>query len=164
MREYDDLKILNIEDDRILLSETDGYETVDINHLREKSLEEMYQDFTAFIEPDSSGFDPEPIIVAMPKFGYGVYTIESAIAKIVLLNINDAKIALRDYYYNLIGAETIQTVLGFIESDLNGSKASKKLYMHRNTLNYRLDHFISVSGIDVRTFQGAFAIHMLFKV
>ncbi len=163
LRGYDNLEIISADPVKITIRETDAFVNVDINHLREKSLEEIYQDFTAFIEPGSPGFDPEPILASMPRFGNGVFTIETAIPMIVIKNMHPAKICLRDYYYNLFGNETIQTVIGFIESDLNATLASKKLYMHRNTLNYRLDHFIAISEIDVRTFAGAQAIYLLFK-
>ncbi|MCK4551507.1 MAG: helix-turn-helix domain-containing protein [Tenericutes bacterium] len=46
---------------------------------------------------------------------------------------------------------------------MNASKTAKTLYMHRNTLNYRLDNFINKTEIDVRKFKGAIAIYLLFK-
>jgi len=70
---------------------------------------------------------------------------------------------LRSYYYNLVGIDNINTVLGFIENNFNASKTSKNLYLHRNTLNYRLEHFALKTEMDIKKFQTALAIYLLFK-
>ncbi len=46
---------------------------------------------------------------------------------------------------------------------MNSSSTSKKLYMHRNTLNYRIDNFIEATKINVKTFKGANAVYLLYK-
>ena len=57
----------------------------------------------------------------------------------------------------------IHTVREFINNSMNSSYTAKKLYMHRNTLNYRVDNFIESTNINVKTFKGANAVYMLFK-
>jgi len=163
LREYEGIVVSEVLERRITLVDAGKYDQVDVNHLRELTLVEFYQDFTAFIEPYSPNFDALPIVEILPKINPGVYTIASIIPQIVLFNLHEARIALRNYYYNLIGTETIQTVIGFIEADLNASKASKSLFMHRNTLNYRLDHFVFTTGIDIRTFMGAYSFYLLYR-
>jgi carbohydrate diacid regulator len=43
------------------------------------------------------------------------------------------------------------------------SKASKHLYVHRNTLIQRLDKLHQVTGFDVRVFQDAYLIYQLIR-
>lgn len=52
-------------------------------------------------------------------------------------------------------SEMLNTVEEFIKSDLNISNAAKKLYIHRNTLIYRLDKIYKDTGYDVRNFKDA---------
>ncbi|SES69240.1 PucR C-terminal helix-turn-helix domain-containing protein [Oceanobacillus limi] len=56
--------------------------------------------------------------------------------------------------------ELIQTIEVFLESNLNISVAAKKLYMHRNSLQYRLDKFNENTGIDVRDFHQALPVYL----
>jgi len=163
LREYEGIVVTEVLDRSVTLVDSDKFDQIDINHLRELTLVEFYQDFTAFIEPNSPNFDALPIVAILPKINPGVYTIASIIPQIVLQNLYEVRIALRNYYYNQIGTETIQTVIGFIEADLNASKAAKSLFMHRNTLNYRLDHFVITTGIDIRTFMGAYSFYLLYR-
>ncbi|GGA73290.1 PucR family transcriptional regulator [Ornithinibacillus halotolerans] len=48
----------------------------------------------------------------------------------------------------------------FLESNLNISVAAKKLYMHRNSLQYRIDKFQEKTGIDVRNFHQAVSVYL----
>ncbi len=89
--------------------------------------------------------------------------IENLIYELVKHSKTELISKLRSYYYNRFSPETIETILGFIDQDLNATKTSKALYMHRNTLNYRLDNFIKKTEIDVRKFSGALAIYLLFR-
>lgn len=53
---------------------------------------------------------------------------------------------------------TIQT---FIEHNSNMSLTSKKLHLHRNSLQYRIDKFAERSGIDIKTYQGALLAYFI---
>ncbi len=52
--------------------------------------------------------------------------------------------------------ELLLTATAFIESGLNATRASKKLYIHRNTFNYRLQKFIEWTSLDIRDYHHAF--------
>lgn len=56
--------------------------------------------------------------------------------------------------------ELIGTVKMYLESNMNLSLASKRLYMHRNTVQYRIDKFIEKTGIDVKDFHGAITAYL----
>ncbi|WP_044337811.1 PucR family transcriptional regulator [Rossellomorea aquimaris] len=51
-------------------------------------------------------------------------------------------------------AELIYTVKAFLENQSNISQTAKKLFMHRNSVQYRIDKFIEKTNIDIKTFQG----------
>ena len=54
-----------------------------------------------------------------------------------------------------IDDETLSTLDAFFENDLSIAETSRKLFVHRNTLIYRLDKFADVTGLDVRKFKDA---------
>lgn len=56
--------------------------------------------------------------------------------------------------------ETLATVNAFFENDLNISETARKMYLHRNTLGYRLDKIQKTTGLDVKKFDDA----LTFKV
>ena len=51
--------------------------------------------------------------------------------------------------------EILETVRVFFTNDLNLTAASRQLFIHRNTLNYRLDKIKKLSGLDLRKFHDA---------
>ncbi|MCS7459254.1 helix-turn-helix domain-containing protein [Paenibacillus doosanensis] len=66
-----------------------------------------------------------------------------------------------------LDAETMTTLEQFFQLDCNVSETAKKLYIHRNTLLYRLDKFKQETGLDVRTFNDAVLVKialLLYKV
>ena len=61
--------------------------------------------------------------------------------------------------------ETIYTIQKFFENNLNVSETSRQLYVHRNTLVYRLDKVQKITGLDLRIFEQAvvFKVAMMVK-
>lgn len=56
--------------------------------------------------------------------------------------------------------ETLFTIQKFFENSLNVSETSRKLFVHRNTLVYRLDKIKKLTGLDLREFDHA----IIFKI
>ncbi len=54
----------------------------------------------------------------------------------------------------------LHTLQTFIRCNLNITLTAKELYMHRNTLQYRLDKFQEKTGMDVREFHQAFTVYL----
>ena len=52
------------------------------------------------------------------------------------------------------------TIQKFFENNLNVSETSRKLFVHRNTLVYRLEKIKKLTGLDLREFDDA----IVFKV
>jgi carbohydrate diacid regulator len=62
--------------------------------------------------------------------------------------------------YESLDNETLLTISKFFENNLNGSETSRQLFVHRNTLVYRLDKVQKITGLDLRNFDDA----VLFKL
>ena len=56
--------------------------------------------------------------------------------------------------------EMFSTIKVFLENNLNASLTAKKLYIHRNTLQYRIDKFTEKTGIGLKDFYGAFTVFL----
>lgn len=63
-----------------------------------------------------------------------------------------------------IDNETMNTVQRFLDCDLNISLAARELYIHRNTLVFRLDKLKSLTGLDVRKFEDAMLLKMAMLI
>jgi len=60
--------------------------------------------------------------------------------------------------------ETLSTVNLFFENSLNISETARKLYVHRNTLVYRLEKIQKTTGLDVRVFDDALTFKIALMV
>lgn len=60
--------------------------------------------------------------------------------------------------------ETLALIEKFFENNLNTSETARKLYIHRNTLIYRLDKIQKETGLDVRTFDDALTLKIALLV
>ena len=59
-----------------------------------------------------------------------------------------------------LDSETLFTIQRFFENNLNVSETSRKLFVHRNTLVYRLEKIKKITGLDLREFDHA----IVFKI
>ncbi len=60
--------------------------------------------------------------------------------------------------------DTMQAAYKFFENDLNISRTARELYVHRNTLSYRLEKIQMQTGLDVRNFEDAITFKMAIMV
>ena len=60
--------------------------------------------------------------------------------------------------------ETLMTVNAFFENNLNISETARQMYLHRNTLGYRLDKITRTTGLDVKKFDDALAFKIALMV
>lgn len=84
----------------------------------------------------------------------------------IVYNIND------DYYAELkseynrmfknLNKELILTLEEVLKSNLSLTKAAKELFIHRNTLMYRIEKIHKETGLDIRTFKDATYLYMLY--
>ncbi|ASB90286.1 helix-turn-helix domain-containing protein [Bacillus sonorensis] len=60
--------------------------------------------------------------------------------------------------------ETLLTIRTYMQCNLNASLTAKRLFIHRNSLQYRIDRFIEKTGIDIRQFEEAAAVYFIIDV
>ena len=65
--------------------------------------------------------------------------------------------------YNL-DEETLTTINKFFENNLNVSETARKLFVHRNTLVYRLEKIKKLTGLDLREFDDAITFKVALMV
>ncbi len=159
--------IESVEDDVITLLDNDYYnpEPIDLGGFSDLILEDFGSNITIFLEPymENEFILSNDIKSFIKELPHGVYYFEDIITYSVVRKNEVLKSKILEYINEKVNSEIIHTVLEFIENNMNSSSTSKKLYMHRNTLNYRIDNFIEITKINVKTFKGANAIYLLYK-
>ena len=60
--------------------------------------------------------------------------------------------------------ETLTTINKFFENNLNVSETARQLYVHRNTLVYRIEKLEASTGLDIRTFEDALTFKIALMV
>ena len=101
-------------------------------------------------------FYAEHETVSYSKLGIGrlIYQIPTSLCEMFLREVFGDKIP------DMFDEETTVTINKFFENNLNISETARQLYVHRNTLVYRLERIERTIGLDIRTFEDA----MLFKI
>ena len=57
--------------------------------------------------------------------------------------------------------EILSTAQTFLDNNLNVSETSRKMFLHRNTLNYRLEKIEKTTGLDIRNFSDAMTFRLI---
>ena len=60
--------------------------------------------------------------------------------------------------------ETLTTINKFFENNLNVSETSRQLFVHRNTLVYRIEKLQKSTGLDIRVFDDALTFKIALMV
>ncbi|WP_069648902.1 PucR family transcriptional regulator [Caloranaerobacter ferrireducens] len=90
-----------------------------------------------------------------------VYRILSQIDERMLLSIYDETLK---YGIQQLSSDEIKTAMYFFECNLNISETARKLYIHRNTLIYRLDKIQKDTGFNLRIFSDALEFYLLLLI
>lgn len=69
-----------------------------------------------------------------------------------------------DYDPSSIDQETLATINTFFDNNLNVSETARQLFIHRNTLVYRMEKLQKVTGLDIRTFEDAMTFRIALMV
>ena len=101
-------------------------------------------------------FDIEKPVMSYENLGIGrlVYQLPTTLCDIFLQEV------FKKGSLESLDRETLMTVQTFFENNLNVSETSRKLFVHRNTLVYRLEKIRKLTGLDLREFDHA----VTFKV
>ena len=105
-------------------------------------------------------FYNERNVVAYSNLGIGrlIYQLPIPLCKMFIKEIFDSK-SPEDF-----DEETLMTINKFFENSLNVSETSRQLYIHRNTLVYRLDKLQKSTGLDLRVFEDAITFKIALMV
>ncbi len=99
-------------------------------------------------------------VIAYNKLGIGrlIYQLPIPLCKMFIKEIFEGKSP------DEFDEETITTINKFFENNLNVSETSRQLYIHRNTLVYRLDKLQKSTGLDLRVFDDAITFKIALMV
>jgi carbohydrate diacid regulator len=105
-------------------------------------------------------FYSEKNIIAYNHLGIGrlIYQLPIPLCKMFIREIFDGKSP------DEFDDETLATINKFFENSLNVSETSRQLYIHRNTLVYRLDKLEKSTGLDLRKFEDAITFKIALMV
>ena len=101
-------------------------------------------------------FDTEKTIVSYENLGIArlIYQLPTTLCDMFLREV------FKRGSIESLDPETLFTIQKFFENNLNVSETSRKLFVHRNTLVYRLEKIKKLTGLDLREFDDA----IVFKV
>jgi len=99
-------------------------------------------------------------VIAYNNLGIGrlIYQLPIPLCKMFIREIFEGKSP------DEFDEETLSTVNKFFENNLNVSETSRQLYIHRNTLVYRLDKLQKSTGLDLRVFEDAITFKIALMV
>lgn len=91
-----------------------------------------------------------------------IYTLSSSLPSLILHQANKEDLSyFQERILKDVDAELLNTVKILLECDLNYTVAAKKLFIHRNSLQYRIEKFSDLTGLDPKTFVDAVTCHLL---
>lgn len=127
-------------------------------HLRE--LADRYKEAQIAIDVGRV-FDSDKTIISYENLGIGriIYQLPTTLCEMFLNEV------FKKNPLETLDEDTLETINKFFENNLNVSETSRKLYVHRNTLVYRLEKIKKITGLDLREFDHAivFKVAMMVK-
>jgi carbohydrate diacid regulator len=101
-------------------------------------------------------FDTEKEVISYENLGIGrlIYQLPTTLCEMFLAE------AFKNKSIENLDQETVLTIQKFFENNLNVSETARSLFVHRNTMVYRLEKVKRITGLDIRNFDHA----VIFKV
>ncbi len=128
-------------------------------HLRE--LADRYKEAQVAIDVGRI-FENDKTIIHYENLGLGriIYQLPTTLCEMFLNEV------FKKNPIETLDEDTLETINRFFENNLNVSETSRKLYVHRNTLVYRLEKIKKITGLDLREFDHAivFKVAMMVKM
>lgn len=105
-------------------------------------------------------FDTEKNIISYENLGIGrlIYQLPTTLCGMFLQEV------FKNGSLESLDHETLMTIQAFFENNLNVSETSRKLFVHRNTLVYRLEKIRRLTGLDLREFDHAITFKVALMV
>ena len=142
----------NVTNEKIIIA----YGTI-VNDIKEVS--KSYKEAKLALDVGKIFFS-EKHVIAYSTLGIGrlIYQLPISLCKMFIREIFEGK-SPDDF-----DEETLMTINKFFENNLNVSETSRQLYIHRNTLVYRLDKLQKSTGLDLRVFEDAITFKIALMV
>ena len=149
---FDDLEF-NIKDIVLSISEDFGINIVYF------SLPRIYNNENKFLEIYNL------FIKYLSNKKQGVFGISDLILEVLKNDFNDTLVIKNNVLGKVLNDPLNESlIIGMFENNLNVLKTSKMIYMHRNTLNNKLEMIKKESGLNIQIFQDAVAMYLLIKI
>ncbi len=105
-------------------------------------------------------FETEKNIISYENLGIGrlIYQLPTTLCEMFLQEV------FKRGSLESLDRETLMTIQCFFENNLNVSETSRKLFVHRNTLVYRLEKIRKITGLDLREFEHAITFKVALMV
>jgi len=105
-------------------------------------------------------FDTEKNIISYENLGIGrlIYQLPTTLCDMFLQEV------FKKGSLESLDRETLMTIQCFFENNLNVSETARKLFVHRNTLVYRLEKIRKLTGLDLREFEHAITFKVALMV
>ncbi len=105
-------------------------------------------------------FETEKNIISYENLGIGrlIYQLPTTLCEMFLQEV------FKKGSLESLDRETLMTIQCFFENNLNVSETSRKLFVHRNTLVYRLEKIRKITGLDLREFEHAITFKVALMV
>ena len=105
-------------------------------------------------------FDTEKLIINYENLGIGrlIYQLPTTLCQMFLQEV------FKKNPIDALDQETLLTINKFFENNLNVSETARKLFVHRNTLVYRLEKIKKLTGLDLREFDDAITFKVALMV
>ena len=128
-----------------------------VNHVRD--LARAYKEAQVAIEVGKV-FDTERSIITYENLGIGrlIYQLPTTLCEMFLQEV------FKKNPIDALDQETLFTINKFFENNLNVSETARKLFVHRNTLVYRLEKIKKLTGLDLREFDDAITFKVALMV
>ena len=148
--------MLDMLSSEVMLSTRVAYGTI-VNEIKEVSR--SYKESKMALEVGKNFFVVRKI-VAYNALGIGrlIYQLPIPLCKMFIKEI------FVDVSPDDFDEETLETISKFFENNLNVSETSRQLFIHRNTLVYRLDKLDRATGLDLRVFDDAITFQIALMV
>ena len=122
-----------------------------------KDVSRSYKEAQIALEV-SKIFYEDASVIAYNQLGRLIYQLPLPLCKMFIREV------FGDYSPDSIDEETLATIDKFFENNLNVSETSRQLFIHRNTLVYRLDKIQKNTNLDLRNFEDAIAFKIALMV
>lgn len=153
------LSLLKVKDDLFLMS-VDYFE--DYKEIIKNFESEFFIDIAVYeVEVEFDDALNDTLLSLFKENNTGYYRFSDLLEKAIFSGNHNITDIFKKYFLQHIPESVIETGLVFIEEG-NAVSASKELYIHRNTLNYRIETIKRETSLDIKKFKDSLVFYGLF--